>query len=432
MPKQAHNIVTEHDGQMVDPNNFFPTAASYKNFGTIYDRRTEMAKEYFTTMKALGVEPTVLTLGNAAVPTYEVALDYEPWNATTTVLAMSEVGGIYEVDIKEDERGDKVCLLTGNPELFTVGDLDEFFDEAWNAMVKQLRNPAQNGRGSSYVGYCGSHRLGTTKDNPVKDILFVASRLVAEHCAEQMDNGSRGWVDSNNLTNEIVELTKRKKAGNFVAAAIEAIGEDNLFADEDAALEFDRHYYSNHTNKEWLARFVARRAVWLLKHAGYPTDACHIHSVSAKPVITEAVETKNDIVPAVDVTDEVNPDWQDIAEKSLRNERWTTAKRVETLLRVGTDKPTHLFTDDDCPFHWADYPEGYSVFHTTENIHTRQRPVAVYYKGLSTQAALEDARTLLIDVGLGFVCPPPTKGSSTRQSRLVVTKDVPAVLTDGV
>jgi len=271
-------------------NDFFVSPNAFNNLH-MYDGRTKMAAEYFAKAKALGAEATILRLGDESVPCYEVAVKHGTWNYPTAILAMTEDGGIYEATIKENEAGKDECWLVSNPVLFDTDDLEEFFYAVFLATVAQLVAISLGSTGveNSYVAGCVSHHLTTMTDDPSRHIVAAASCRVAEHYSKQLDDGTRDLLEETQVFNEVLDLTQRKRKGNFVAAAIAAIGEDMLFADEDAALEFDRRYYSDHQSKKRLVKAVVGRAMWLLKHEGYPTDSRRPHSVNAKPVITEAV-----------------------------------------------------------------------------------------------------------------------------------------------
>lgn len=91
---------------------------------------------------------------------------------------------------------------------------------------------------------------------------------------------------------------------------------------------------------------------------------------------------------------------------------------VAALLKVVTGKNVSVFALNSLPFSWSDYPDGYSVFRTTMDIHTGDYPVAVYFKGDRAGAALKTARTHLL--GAGFVCQ-SVPSASKRRARIVVT-----------
>jgi len=270
--------------------DFFISTESTRNLGTIYDRRTEMAVEFYAKAKALGAEVTMLRLGDESVPAYEVAMNKDMWGYPSAILAITEDGCIYEATIKENEAGNDECLLVSNPLLFCVADLNEFFNQIWLAMAARLSTLGTAGVENSYVAECVSHHLTTMTDDPSRHIVAAAAGLVAEHYSERLADGTTDWIDETSIFNEVLDLTQRKRKNNFVTAAVLAIGEDMLFADGDAATEFDRRIYSNHNNKQRLVRLVAGRALWLLKRAGYPTDCRLYRGVTALPaVITEAV-----------------------------------------------------------------------------------------------------------------------------------------------
>jgi len=129
----------------------------------------------------------------------------------------------------------------------------------------------------------------TMKDDPTRHIVAAAAGLVAEHYSEQLSDGTTGWINETSIFLEVMDLTQRKRKNNYIAAAISAIGEDSLFANEDAASQFDRRCYSNHTNKTRLVRPIAGRALWLMKRAGYPTDGRYGAVTAKSPATTEAV-----------------------------------------------------------------------------------------------------------------------------------------------
>jgi len=270
-------------------NDFFVSPNAFNNLH-IYDRRTKMAAEYFAKAKALGAEATMLRLGAESVPAYEVALNEDTWGYPSALLAITEDGCIYEADIKENDIYAAECSLLSESLLFDVADLNEFFNQIWLAMVARLFTLGTGGVANSYIAGCVSHHLTTMKDDPSRHIVAAASCLVAEHYSERLGDGTIDGINETRIYNEVLTLTQRRKSGNYIAAAISAIGEDNLFADDDAAAQFDHRCYSDHTTKKRLVSLIAGRALWLLKCAGYPTEGRYGSvTTTLSPAITEEV-----------------------------------------------------------------------------------------------------------------------------------------------